>query len=336
MKKLYLILFLSTLFLSGCANSTEETFNSQETRSNLSSVKFWAYQIQDQNLNNNIQKLADSGYDLLVIDNTRSIKGEENYDNKADIERLKATKGESGKNKVVISYIDIGEAESYRWYWQDNWKIGSPDFIQKVDPDGWDENYPVRFWENEWQEIILKSVDQILEDGYDGIYMDWIEAYLDPDIVKVAEKEKLDPEEEMLKFIRRIKEHASAADSDFLLIAQNAVELIDNKIYPDLIDGVAQEHVWFDGSGDPDDEKTEGDNSTSNPDTEYYLEYLKKIQAKNIPVFTVDYAEQEKNVKQVYKNAEELDFKAYVTIRSLKHLSKTSPFEYAPLFHIQN
>ena len=133
--------------------------------------------------------------------------------------------------------------------------------------------------------------------------MDWIEAYQDEDIIKVAEREKLNPEEEMLKFIRKIREHARATDSNFFLIAQNAVELIDNKIYPDLIDAIAQEHVWFNGRGDPDSEEIEGDNPTSKEDTEYYLVFLTKFQAQNIPVFSVDYAEKKKNAAYVYQKS---------------------------------
>ncbi|MFC1651826.1 MJ1477/TM1410 family putative glycoside hydrolase [Patescibacteria group bacterium] len=315
MKKLCLIPFLFIFLLVGCGQTTSE----EPAKIDLSSIKTWAYQIQNQNLDNNIQKLADSQYELLVIDNTRSLKGEEEYNNKADIEKIKAT------DKIVIGYIDIGEAESYRWYWKDDWKVGSPAFIQKPDPDGWDENYPVRFWENDWQKIILKSVDQMLDDGYDGIYMDWIEAYQDEDIIKAAEREKLNPEEEMLKFIRKIREHARATDSDFFLIAQNAVELIDNKIYPELIDAIGVENIWFDGSGDLDSAESEGDNPTSKENTEYYLEYMAKFKAKNIPIFTVDYAEKKKNADYVYQKSAELGFKPYVTIRSLKRLTETPP-----------
>lgn len=108
----------------------------------LKDVRFWAYQIQNQQADGNIGKLAESDYDLLVIDQIRSLKGDEDHDDRADVSRLKRTKGVSGKPKIVLCYIDVGEAESYRGYWRDGWRVGDPEWIVAEDPDGWDENYP--------------------------------------------------------------------------------------------------------------------------------------------------------------------------------------------------
>ena len=45
-----------------------------------------------------------------------------------------------------------------------------------MNPD-WEGNYKVRYWDKQWQTIILEYVDQILEQGFDGVYMDIIDAF---------------------------------------------------------------------------------------------------------------------------------------------------------------
>jgi len=153
----------------------------------LENVRFFAYQIQDQSWYGNLQKLIDSHYDLLVVDQTRSVKGEEGYDSKGEVARLKGSGNSAGGNKIVVCYIDVGEAESYRWYWKDEWKVGDPDWIVAPDPDGWDENYPVAFWDEEGKGIMKEAIDGIIEDGYDGIYLDWLEVYSFEPVVDAEE-----------------------------------------------------------------------------------------------------------------------------------------------------
>ena len=76
--------------------------------------------------------------------------------------------------------MSIGEAEDYRYYWQSSWKIGSPDWIEKENPD-WEGNYKVKYWEKGWQDIIYGNNDsylkKILDTGFDGVYLDIIDAF---------------------------------------------------------------------------------------------------------------------------------------------------------------
>lgn len=294
-----------------------------ETKNSLENVKFWAYQIQDQYENDNIQKLAASRYDLLVIDQTRSIKGEEDYDDKADVSLLKNSSNSSGGKKIVVCYIDVGEAESYRWYWQKSWQIGDPDWIVAEDPDGWDENYPVKFWRKEWKNIMKKCLDRIIEDGYDGIYLDWLEIYSFEPVAEAAKAEDLDVRLELVKFVRELSQHAHLKNPDFLLIAQNAAELGEFPEYVKLFDAIAQEAIWYDGGGDPDTEEQPGDVPLDSYDSEGYVNHLEDWQALGKPVFNVEYAQKPANAQRAYRLGEEHGFKTYVTLRSLDALTKT-------------
>ena len=120
-----------------------------------------------------LQKL---NYDLLIIDpyySGRLLK-------EADIQFLKA-KANGGK-RLVISYLNIGAAEQFRYYWQSDWEIGNPAWIaaRYSDPLYYNE-YWVKFWEKDWQDIIFGNrysfIDKILASGFDGVYLDNLEVY---------------------------------------------------------------------------------------------------------------------------------------------------------------
>ncbi len=317
-------LFSMMALAPGCGPKTART-DHRGVEGTLKDIRFFAYQLQGQEEYDNIQKLADSRYDMLVTDQTRSLKGEEGYESAADVARLKSSMGSSGVKKVVVCYLDVGEAESYRRYWKDDWHVGDPEWIVAPDPDGWDENYPVKFWRPEWKRIMNEAVDRIIEDGYDGIYLDWLEVYSFEQVAGAAREEGLDPRAELVEFVREIARRARSKKPGFLLIAQNAAELGSNPEYMELFDAIAQEGVWYEGGSDPDTDEIPGD-VTVNPElTRELLNDLKLWQKRGKPVFDVEYAQQPSNVRRAYTLGEEHGFKTYVTLRMLDALSHTSP-----------
>jgi len=148
----------------------------------------------------NINTLSDAENYLYLISTTRfankdamldAIRGT-NYDvvimdlffNKAaltpdDIASLKTK--HNGAKRLVISYISIGSAENYRYYWKSGWKIGSPSWIKKRYSARYPDEFWVEFWHPEWKDIILYKSDsyirRIINAGFDGAYLDNVEAY---------------------------------------------------------------------------------------------------------------------------------------------------------------
>jgi cysteinyl-tRNA synthetase, unknown class len=144
----------------------------------LSQIKNFLYLINPQNYTSKtdfINAVTSTNYDLLIMDlyfneTTEFTTGE--------ITQLK-NKANGGK-RLVISYMSIGEAEDYRYYWQSGWKPGKPLWLDDENPD-WAGNYKVRYWEPEWQKIIFGNDDsytkKILNAGFDGVYLDIIDAF---------------------------------------------------------------------------------------------------------------------------------------------------------------
>ncbi|MBM4352364.1 MAG: hypothetical protein FJ109_00990 [Deltaproteobacteria bacterium] len=118
--------------------------------------------------------MAQTDYDLFVVDaffDDEPLSPEE-------VEGLK-TKANGGR-RLVLSYMSIGEAEDYRFYWQESWNDDPPAWLAAENPD-WEGNYKVRYWDPGWQAILLGSsdsyLDRILAAGFDGVYLDIIDAF---------------------------------------------------------------------------------------------------------------------------------------------------------------
>jgi len=144
----------------------------------LPQIKNFLYLIDPQNYTSKtdfINAVTSTNYDLLIMDlyfneTTEFTTGE--------ITQLK-NKANGGK-RLVISYMSIGEAENYRYYWQSGWKPGKPSWLDDENPD-WEGNYKVKYWETDWQKIIFGNDDsytkKILNAGFDGVYLDIIDAF---------------------------------------------------------------------------------------------------------------------------------------------------------------
>ena len=115
-----------------------------------------------------------TNYDIVLID--LFFEGEVLLSSEIDSLKTK----QNGARRLVIAYVSIGSAEKYRYYFQKGWKKGSPSWIKK-NYAGYSDEFWVEFWDPEWQNIIYKGnnsyIKQIIDAGFDGAYLDNVEAY---------------------------------------------------------------------------------------------------------------------------------------------------------------
>ena len=126
--------------------------------SNLN-VTSWAYQLQEIDVD---QVVAADAFQLIVIDYSAD-GGMEGKFTPEQIGRIR----QSGKK--AIAYLSIGEAESYRSYWNIDWESNPPSWLGPENQN-WLSNYKVRFWDPAWQNVIFAYLDEIYDQGFDGIY----------------------------------------------------------------------------------------------------------------------------------------------------------------------
>jgi cysteinyl-tRNA synthetase len=82
----------------------------------------------------------------------------------------------TGARRLVLAYLCIGEAEDYRPYWEAEWRARPPEWLLEENPD-WPGNYLVRYWHSEWQRVVLDALTATLAAGFDGAYLDRVDAY---------------------------------------------------------------------------------------------------------------------------------------------------------------
>lgn len=146
--------------------------------SDLSQVKNFLYLINPSSFatkNDFITAVTSTNYDLLIMD---LFFNDGTQFTSSEITQLK-NKANGGK-RLIISYMSIGEAENYRYYWQSSWNTNKPTWLDSENPY-WAGNYKVKYWNTEWQDIIYGNdnsyLKKIVDANFDGVYLDIIDAF---------------------------------------------------------------------------------------------------------------------------------------------------------------
>lgn len=121
-----------------------------------------------------VNAIQQTNFDIVLID--LFFEGEEFTSN--EINQLK--KKANGAQRLVISYINIGSAEKFRYYWKENWRLHHPSWLKRK-YEGYDDEFWVEFWGKDWKNIIYGNdnsyTKKIIDAGFDGAYLDNVEAY---------------------------------------------------------------------------------------------------------------------------------------------------------------
>ncbi|WP_242513039.1 hypothetical protein [Thalassospira povalilytica] len=124
-----------------------------------------------------INALAQTNYDTLIIDPFHRGTIPLTYD---DMKRLRYKK--TGTPRTIMAYINVATAETYRYYWQSNWRAGSPDFVGEGNLLArWGQEHHVYYWKREWQSLIYGNENSylggIMKLGFDGALLGGLDEY---------------------------------------------------------------------------------------------------------------------------------------------------------------
>ncbi|NVJ97469.1 MAG: endo alpha-1,4 polygalactosaminidase [Alphaproteobacteria bacterium] len=248
----------------------------------LSDVDSWLYHLGDLD-DDEIAEIAAHDADLLVIDHANYAGEETPYTS----EQINIMRGEG--DKIIVSYLSIGEAEDYRFYWDD------PDFVairdQIIDNENseWEGNFKVKYWLDEWQQVIFQYVDRIIDADFNGVYLDIIDAFEYWE--EEAPNSGIDYRQEMADFVAAIRTYAETRladdgnDAAFIIIGQNGEDLIENLTYLQAIDGIGKEDLQFYYQNDNESSFREQDSDA----VDWSLGYLLAAEAAGVEVFVIEY-----------------------------------------------
>ena len=143
----------------------------------LSDAQNYLYLISTDNYGTKqamVDAIAGTDYDVVLID----LFFEKESLTAADLAQLR-NKNNGGK-RLVIAYMNIGSAETFRYYFEPEWKLKNPSWLAKK-YEGYDDEFWVEYWNDQWRKIIFGNedsyLDKIINAGFDGVYLDNVEAY---------------------------------------------------------------------------------------------------------------------------------------------------------------
>ncbi len=269
-------------------------------------LQYDAYSTQEEVIND----LLDTPFDLFILD----MYFDESVWTQDILNSLKFSNGET-QNRLVFSYISIGEAESYRPYWNTTWdddQDGIPDDSAPAwldqENSNWKGNYKVKYWDPSWQSIIYGSnssyLDQIINLGFDGAYLDIIDAFEYYEENGMENAANL-----MVDFVVNISTYAKMKKPHFIIVPQNGEYLGVFPRYLDAIDGIGREDVFFNGNA-------RNSASSINETTSF----LKNFQNNGHFVLNIEYPSFLRYIREAYEQGNSFSYVTYVAPRALDEL----------------
>ncbi len=268
-------------------------------------VNDFLYQLQ----NPSPKRIAATEFDLVV--SSISLAGN-------SAQTLKDLRAKSPEKKLILAYMSIGQAETYREYWQNEWRHDPPNWLAEKD-ESWPDDYWVRYWTSDWRNIIYGSpesyLDRIIALGFDGVYLDRVDAYQ-----YFEDKGRDDAAQEMVDFIMDFTKYARAKSPDFGVFPQNAEEL--GVMFPDyleLVTGTGVEGLYY---GNPRDHEP-----SPKAWTKAREEILDQWVDAGKLVLVIDYTLRAEQIADAYARARARGYVPYVTDRSLRRIRINKGFE---------
>ena len=273
-------------------------------------IDTWAYQL----FGIDPDEIAALPVDLVVVDYSRDGDAAGAF-GKTEVARMKQRPGTSqasgGGKKLLISYMSIGEAESYRFYWQSAWATpaGRPAWLDEENPD-WEGNFKVRFWDPAWKAVILGGskayLDQIIAAGFDGVYLDIIDAF---EYWRDVKQERAEADRDMIQFVTEIAAYARARRPGFLIVPQNGEALLTDDGYRTVISAQAKEDLFFGLAGDG--------RANKKGDVKECMDCIAPAARAGLPILVVEYLDDEKKRAVARTQLADNGFAAYFAPRML-------------------
>lgn len=276
-------------------------------------VRTWGYQLQKVNP----RDVEASPFDLMVIDYSKDGSDAQAF-TPGDIARMKMKP--DGSRRHVLAYMSIGEAESYRYYWDPAWNTQKPSWLLDENPD-WKENFSVCYWDAGWQREFCGNptayLDKIIAAGFDGVYLDKCDVFEDLQVrnKKVAQS-RPDLEGDMVSFIARLSHYAKTRKPPFTIVMQNAEVLLEHEHLREVIDGVAKESLLYG--------LTSAERLNPKDEITFSKRALELAQAAGRTVFVVEYLNDAAKIRSAMETLDGYGFISTVSPKN-KNLNQLNP-----------
>ncbi len=119
-----------------------------------------------------LMAIAGTNYDIVVVDafydGNQPLTADE-------VHRLKFK--ELGARRLALAWMDVGHAADYRYYWENDWRVGSPSWIVARHDDR-PGVFAVEYWHPRWKSIMGVYFRSLMDLGFDGVFLNGSDSYL--------------------------------------------------------------------------------------------------------------------------------------------------------------
>ena len=264
-----------------------------------------------------VAKLKESGRDWIVLDAT--FAGDMPWE-QADLDAIRS--GKAGRK--LVAYLSIGEAEDYRSYWQSEWvsngkrTAAAPAWLGIENPE-WKGNYQIKYWNADWQKLMLPMIDDVMAHGFDGVYMDIVDGFqMYEQGADGYQDDRMNPEtkqtyrRDMVDWVKAIASCARAKNPTALVIPQNGSQLAAHK---DLVEVISAQGI--------EDLFTNGKKLQPASHTDEILGHLKTLASAKKPVLLIEYPKTPERKALSKELAKKNGLVWLVTDRQLKTLGES-------------
>ena len=264
-----------------------------------------------------VAQLKESGRDWIVLD---AAFADDTPWEQADLDTIRS--GKAGRK--VVAYLSIGEAEEYRPYWQSEWvsngkrTADAPVWLGIENPE-WKGNYQVKYWNADWQKLMLPAIDDAMAHGFDGVYLDVVDGfetyeqgadgYLDD---RMNPDTKQTYRRDMVDWVKAIAARARAKNPAALVIPQNGSQLVAQKDFVEVISAQVIEDLF-----------TNGKELQPASHTDEILGHLKLLASAKKPVLLIEYPKTPERHALSKRLAKENGLVWLMTDRQLKTLGES-------------
>jgi cysteinyl-tRNA synthetase, unknown class len=237
-----------------------------------------------------LEKIGHANIDLGII--SRLAAHGRPY-SKSEITRAK-------RNKWLLAYVDVGEAQQHEWYYDELFLNGSPPWSlerNRRHPG----NVRVLLDAPEWNAIILETINRVIEAGFDGVELDVLDVYWNkvyPGGSSPANQAKA------VKLACKIAKFARARVPSFKIVVNNASDLAGKfPEYKTCVDATIGESVWWFNTSTRRDKQY----------TQFQLKYLAQNQKAGLKVLVMDKTVIPKDGAFVYRESRKRGWLPFVS-----------------------
>jgi len=206
-------------------------------------IQSWTYQLQGANRSDlNLQPIIRSASSLAVIDYSRN-GAERGEFTRTEIQAVRKS------GKITLGYMPIGAADAGRFYDQNltdrsPFSASEAQSLIGAENSNFSGTFYLRYWQDTWKKVIFGNrplpswvkttnnpnnyLKRILAAGFDGVYLDDIDAY--QQFNSDGDNSRPSAALEMLLFIRDLSTWAKSKKPGFLIVPQNGENLFNDAL----------------------------------------------------------------------------------------------------------